>query len=75
MDKLCSVAGIVFTHFLFLAAEMAFVMALYTAASERDRSCLIVALLCRIAKQCMIPMWKHEKLIYKEAFGHGKGNY
>lgn len=70
MDKLCSIIGIIFTHFLFLVTEVAFVVALYCAATDKDRSLLLVAVLCRIAKQCLIPMWGHEKMVFKEVFRH-----
>ena len=71
MEKLCSVCGIIFTHFLFLVVEAAFVVSMYTACKDKDISCLVIAGLCRVAKQCLIPMWDNEKRLFKEVFNDG----
>ncbi|MBO7448946.1 MAG: hypothetical protein J6U54_01140 [Clostridiales bacterium] len=74
MDKLVSICGIILTQFLFLVTDIGSMVALYVAATDKDISCLIVCVLCRVAKRCLIPMWYHEKIIYEEAFGDGEGN-
>lgn len=72
MEKLFSVANVILTQVLFLMVEVGFVLALYNAAVDKDRSLLIIAVILRIAKQCIIPMWRRDVMAMKEAFDDGE---
>lgn len=67
MDRFYTIVGIVFVHLLFLLTEVGAVVALYFAATDKDFACLVIAVLCRIARQCLIPMWKQLEM---EVWGH-----
>lgn len=58
MDRFYKIVNVIFIHALYLLTEVGSFAALYIATTEDDVNFLGIAILCRLARQCLIPMWK-----------------
>ena len=66
MDKLYVILTTIFIHILFLLTTGGIMVALYVAAVDRDRACLLIAGLILLAKQCVHGLWYFQKQEFRD---------